>query len=185
MRTLHLINELYKGIKVKRIFFIVMALGTLAFSGSAAAQAPVLFDGTNPVVFSFQAAPSDATIPQIQLITPEQLAKTLQSAKQKPLVLQVGSRTLYAQAHIPGSEYMGAGSSDAGQQKLRDRVKSLPKNAAIVIYCGCCPWGHCPNMHPAYQTLHSLGFTNVKALYIADDFGTDWVSKGYPIANGE
>ena len=80
---------------------------------------------------------------------------------------------------------MGAGSSDAGQQKLRERVKSLPKNSAIVIYCGCCPWGHCPNMHPAFKTLHSLGFTNVKAVYIANDFGTDWVNKGYPVAKGE
>ena len=80
---------------------------------------------------------------------------------------------------------MGAGSSDAGQQRLRERVKSLPKNTAIVIYCGCCPWGHCPNMRPAYALLHSLGFTNVKALYIADNFGTDWVNKGYPVAKGD
>ncbi len=113
------------------------------------------------------------------------MANTLKTAKQKPLILNVGPHSLYAQAHIPGSEYMGAGSTDAGQQKLRERVKSLPKNAAIVIYCGCCPWGHCPNMHPAYQLLHSLGFTNVKALYIADDFGTDWVNKGYPVAKGD
>jgi hypothetical protein len=25
-----------------------------------------------------------------------------------------------------------------------------------------------------------MGFTNVKALYIANNFGTDWVDKGYP-----
>ena len=80
---------------------------------------------------------------------------------------------------------MGAGSSEAGQQKLRERVKSLPKNSAIVIYCGCCPWGHCPNIRPAFQELKALGFTNVKALYIADNFGTDWVDIGYPVAKGE
>jgi len=40
-------------------------------------------------------------------------------------------------------------------------------------------------MHPAFQVLHSLGFTNVKAVYIANDFGTDWVQKGYPVAKGE
>jgi hypothetical protein len=28
-----------------------------------------------------------------------------------------------------------------------------------------------------------MGFTRVKALYIADNFGTDWVDKGYPAAN--
>src|SRR5208283_458830 len=168
-------------------YFAAFAFLTLSLSCFAFAQEPVLFDGTNPVVLSFQAAsgqsavPSDDAIPRAQLITPEELAKSLQSAKQKPLVLQVGPHALYAQAHIPGAEYMGAASSDAGQQKLRERVKALPHNTAIVIYCGCCPWGHCPNMHPAYQQLRALGFTNVKALYIADNFGTDWVSQGYPV----
>ncbi|MGA9567029.1 MAG: rhodanese-like domain-containing protein [Candidatus Korobacteraceae bacterium] len=170
---------------MKRIFLVVLALTTLTLSGSAVAQGPVLFDGTNPVVYSFQSGPSDASIPNSQLITPEQLANSLQSDKQKPLILEVGPHSLYAQAHIPGSEYMGAGSTDEGKQKLRERVKSLPKNSAIVIYCGCCPWGHCPNIHPAYQLLHSLGYTNVKALYIADNFGTDWVNKGYPVAKGD
>jgi thiosulfate/3-mercaptopyruvate sulfurtransferase len=174
---------MYRGIKLKLLCFHLVVVAILA--GSAAAQAPVLFDGSDPVVFSFQAAPSDDAIPRSQLITPEELSKALQSAKPKPLILQVGSHTLYAQAHIPGSEYIGAVASEAAQQKLRDRVKSLPKNSAIVIYCGCCPWGHCPNMHPAYQSLRSLGFTNVKALYIADNFGTDWVSKGYPVAKGD
>lgn len=131
------------------------------------------------------ALPSNDAIPRTQLITPEQLNQSLKTSKQKPLILNVGPRSMYAQAHIPGAEYMGAGSSDAGQQKLRDRVKSLPKNSPIVIYCGCCPWGHCPNMHPAYQLLHSLGFTNVKAMYIANDFGADWVNQGYPVAKGE
>jgi hypothetical protein len=30
-----------------------------------------------------------------------------------------------------------------------------------------------------------MGFTNVKVLYIADNFGTNWVEKGYPTAKGE
>ena len=175
---------------MKRNLLFAIALATFAVS-TAAAQGPVLFDGTNPVVLSFQPAPgqsaipSDDAIPRSQLITAEKFAKELQSAKQKPLILNVGPRSMYAQAHIPGAEYMGAGSSDTGQQKLRERVQALPKNSAIVIYCGCCPWGNCPNMHPAYQVLHLLGFTNVKAVYIANDFGTDWVNKGYPVAKGE
>ena len=151
------------------LFFCCIALLALAtlLSGAAA-----------------QSLPSNDAIPQSSLITPEQLKQTLDSAH-KPLVLNIGPRSMFTQAHIPGAEYMGAGSSDTGQQKLSDRVKSLPKNTAIVIYCGCCPWGHCPNVHPAFQALHSLGFTNVKAVYIANDFGTDWVNKGYPVAKGE
>ncbi len=169
------------------VFFV----STLVLACFASAQEPVLFDGTNLVVLSFQGAsgqdavPSNDAIPRAHLITPEELAQTLKSSKPKPLILNVGPRSMYTQAHVPGAEYIGAGSSDAGQEKLRDRVKSLPKNSAIVIYCGCCPWGHCPNMHPAYQLLHSLGFTNVKVVYIASDFGTDWVNKGYPVAKGE
>ncbi len=171
------------------IYFALLFIAVLAGCLAATAQGPVLFDGTNPVVLSFQSAPgaipSDDAIPRAQLITPEQLNQVLKTGKQKPLILNVGPRSMYTQAHIPGAEYMGAGSSDEGQQKLRDRVKSLPKNSAIVIYCGCCPWGHCPNMHPAFQALHSLGFTNVKAVYITNDFGADWVDKGYPVAKGD
>ena len=68
----------------------------------------------------------------------------------------------------------------AGLQVLSDRVAALPKETAIVIYCGCCPWNRCPNIAAAYDTLHRLGFTRVQVLYIADNFGTDWVDKGYP-----
>ena len=39
-------------------------------------------------------------------------------------------------------------------------------------------------MAAAYDALHALGFTRVKALHIADNFGTDWVDKGYPVAKG-
>ena len=30
-----------------------------------------------------------------------------------------------------------------------------------------------------------MGFTNVKVLYLANNFGADWVDKGYPVAKGE
>jgi thiosulfate/3-mercaptopyruvate sulfurtransferase len=120
-----------------------------------------------------------------RLISPEDLAKTLQSGKDKPLMLQVGSHMLFLQAHIPGSEYVGPGANDAGVQQLRKRVESLPRNKFIVLYCGCCPWNHCPNVKPADDALHAMGFTNVKVLYIADNFGTNWVDKGYPTAKGE
>lgn len=124
-------------------------------------------------------------IPSTRLINPEDLVKTLQSSKaEKPLMIQVGSHVLYSQAHIPGSEYIGPASSDAAVQQLRKRVESLPRNKFILIYCGCCPWGHCPNVKPADDALHAMGFTNIKVLYIANNFGADWVDKGYPVAKG-
>jgi hypothetical protein len=30
-----------------------------------------------------------------------------------------------------------------------------------------------------------MGFTNVKVLYLASNFGVDWVDKGYPVAKGD
>ena len=125
-------------------------------------------------------------IPSSRLINPDELVKILQSAKgQKPLLIQVGSHVLYTQAHIPGSEYIGPASSESGLQSLRKRVESLPRNKFIVLYCGCCPWSHCPNVEPADTALRAMGFTNVKVLYISNNFGTDWVSKGYPVAKGD
>jgi len=120
-----------------------------------------------------------------RLVNPEDLVKLLKTGKEKPLILHVGPHTLFAQAHIQGSEYVGAASSEAGLNQLRKRVESLPRNKSIVLYCGCCPWSHCPNVKPADDALHGMGFTNVKVLYIADNFGTNWVDKGYPTAKGE
>jgi thiosulfate/3-mercaptopyruvate sulfurtransferase len=124
--------------------------------------------------------------PASRLINPDELVRILQSAQsEKPLVIQVGSHVLYTQAHIPASEYVGPASSESGLQSLRKRVESLPQNKFIVLYCGCCPWSHCPNVKPAEDALHAMGFSKVKILYIADNFGADWVDKGYPVAKGD
>lgn len=126
-----------------------------------------------------------SAIPSARLMQPEELVKILQGSGEKPLMIQVGSHVLYAQAHIPGSEYIGPAASEAGLRQLRKRVESLPKNKSIILYCGCCPWGHCPNVKPAYDALTAMGFTNFKVLYIADNFGANWADKGYPVVKGE
>jgi len=131
---------------------------------------------------AFQAS----TIPQSHLINPEDLAKILQSPKaEKPLLIHVGFHVLYVQGHIPNSEYFGPASDASAIEKLRARVQSIPRNKFIVIYCGCCPWNHCPNLKPADDALRALGFTNVKALYLADNIATNWRDKGYPFTTGE
>lgn len=131
-------------------------------------------------------APQASAIPSARLMQPEELVKILQtSGSQQPLMIQVGSHVLYAQAHIPGSEYIGPAASDAGVQQLRKRAESLPRDKFILLYCGCCPWSHCPNVKPAHDALLEMKFTNVKVLYIADNFGTNWVDKGYPVEKGE
>lgn len=126
-----------------------------------------------------------SSIPAADLLEPAQLAAALQDAHAaRPLVLQVGFKKLFDQAHIVGAEYAGAAGSEEGVQQLRTRVQTLDRGAPIVIYCGCCPWSRCPNMAAAYTLLKELGFRQVRALHIATDFGTDWVDKGYAVTRG-
>lgn len=157
----------------RRLVFILTALCILLLAGesSIAAQTPPT------------SGPGSAfSVPRSNLIQPEALAQLLRShSSQKPLIFQVGSHVLYTEAHIPGSEYEGPGSQSAGLQSLSDRVASVAHKQFIVLYCGCCPWNHCPNIGPAFQQMRALGFTNVKVLYLPSNFGTDWVSKGYPV----
>jgi len=143
--------------------------------------------GTTAIALASLAIASHASlIPASRLINPDELVKILQSAKsEKPLMIQVGSHVLYQQAHIPGSEYIGPGSGENGLQALRKRMEPLLRNKFIVLYCGCCPWNHCPNVKLADEALRAMGFIHMKVLYIANNFGTDWVDKGYPVAKGD
>lgn len=126
------------------------------------------------------------SIPESSLIQPEALVRLIKGPeKSRPQILQVGSRVMFSQAHIPAAEYAGPGSQPSGIQSLESVVTSLPKNKHIVLYCGCCPWDRCPNVAPAFKRLHSLGFTNVNVLYLANNFGDDWVNKGYPSVKGK
>ena len=129
---------------------------------------------------------SDLPPGSAQLINPDELLTLLQSTTgEKPLLLNVGPSLLYMQGHIPGAEYIGAGSDKLTLDRLRARVKSLPHDKLIILYCGCCPWSHCPNVRPACHQLNAMGFSHVKVLYIANNFGTDWVDKGYPTIKGQ
>ena len=61
----------------------------------------------------------------------------------------------------------------------------MPRTQAIVLYCGCCPWEHCPNVRPAYHRARAMGFTRVKVLRIDHDLQRDWAEKGFPVKDGE
>ncbi len=168
---------------VSRRFRLLLGFGLISVT------AAMLWGAAQPASGSVQAHRFQGSNPSpasAERMNPAELAALLRSPKSaKPLLLYVGPRLLYVQAHIPGSEYIGAGSDPQGLQALQSRVKNLPKTKFIVIYCGCCPWSHCPNIAPAYQELKKLGFTRVKALYIANNLGADWVYQGYPTAKGQ
>jgi hypothetical protein len=115
-------------------------------------------------------------------VTPAALAQTLGNASApKPHLLHVGFEALYTSSHIPGSTYAGPGAREEGIASMKQAVASLPKDADIVLYCGCCPWENCPNVKPAFAALAKDGYTNVRVLKIEDHFKTDWIDKGYPV----
>jgi hypothetical protein len=125
-------------------------------------------------------------IPKADLISAQDLAKILQSPPhERPLLIYVGFRLPYTQVHLPGSAFFGPAADAAVVQQLQKHMEALPRTRFIVVYCGCCPWSRCPNVKPAYEALHNMGFRKLKVLYIPDNLGTDWVNKGYPVEKGE
>jgi len=94
-------------------------------------------------------AQSAASIPEDVLIQPDALHHELEARPHAYLVLQVGSRLLFDREHIPGAIYAGPAFKPEGIEALRARVAPLSRSRAIVLYCGCCPWSHCPNIAPA------------------------------------
>src|SRR5262245_60994678 len=157
---------------MRRPALLVASLLILMSVPSAVAQSP-------------QASPTMGPAPEAQMMQPEELVEILgKTGAEQPLILMVGPHSFYGEAHIPGSEYIGLGKEESGIEALKERVKDVPHDRFIVLYCGCCPWKMCPNVRPANQELAALGFTRVKMLYIAKNFGTDWVKKGYPVEKG-
>jgi thiosulfate/3-mercaptopyruvate sulfurtransferase len=128
-----------------------------------------------------QTAGADQVFAAATLLEPNQVAEMLSNAKDKPPILQVGFDFLYNSAHIPGALYLGPGRTAAGREALAKWAENVPRNKTLLIYCGCCPWDKCPNIRPAYLTLHEMGFTQVRVIHIGQDFAKDWVDKGFPI----
>ncbi len=153
---------------IVRLLLLTAVVAVVAF---AAAQVP--------------AKPAD-DVPAASQIQADELVQAMKATgAQKPVVLYVGPKAFFVQAHIPGAEDIGPVAKPEGMEKLRARAASLPKDGAVVIYCGCCPWDHCPNIRPAFAELKKAGFAKVRVLYLATSFGVDWAGKGLPVAKGE
>lgn len=98
----------------------------------------------------------------------------------RPAIFHVGPRMLFDKGHVPGTQYAGEGGDPDGVAALERLAAPLPRDAAVVIYCGCCPQRNCPNVRPAYAALKRMGFTKVRALDIRTTFKAEWIEKGYP-----
>ena len=113
-----------------------------------------------------------------QLMEPADLAATINHPKSpQPIVISVGPGAV-----IKGSRENGPASDKANLKKLENELRALPKDANIVIYCGCCPFAKCPNIRPAFTLLNKMGFKNQKLLNLSHNVKTDWIDRGYPVS---
>jgi thiosulfate/3-mercaptopyruvate sulfurtransferase len=111
-----------------------------------------------------------------QLMAPADLAAILNSpTTSKPIVFSVGPGAL-----IKGSRDMGPAHEKENLEKFRQALNGLPKDADIVVYCGCCPFEHCPNIRPAFSLINEMKLSSAHLLNLEHNIKTDWVSKGYP-----
>jgi len=151
---------------------------------AVAHQAP---KSPEPAKASANADDQPAPWTQAQSVDAAALAKELADSKpaNQPKIVCVGFHTLYNGAHIAGASFHGPASTPQGLDDLKNWAKPLPRSANVVIYCGCCPLAHCPNVRPAFAALRDMGFTHLRVLVLPHDFATDWVSPNYPVAKGE
>jgi thiosulfate/3-mercaptopyruvate sulfurtransferase len=143
--------------KFTKLSVLIFFCSTMSFAEKLAAQNPV--NWTNK-----------------QLIEPAKLAETIKSNKNLPLIFSVGPA-----APIPQSKNIGTMKDEGNIARLKEQLASLPKNSKIVVYCGCCPYEHCPNVRPAVQLLKDMKFTNFQLLDLPHNIKTDWIDKGYPV----
>jgi thiosulfate/3-mercaptopyruvate sulfurtransferase len=125
--------------------------------------------------FSFAQNPVNWT--KEQLLEPAQLAQIIQKNEAAPIVYSIGPGAV-----IKNSINIGSVKEPANMQEFKKQLSKLPKDASIVVYCGCCPFEHCPNVRPAVAALNEMKFTNYKLLNLSHNVKTDWLDKGYPAA---
>jgi hypothetical protein len=111
-----------------------------------------------------------------QLIEPATLAATIKSDNNVPVMFSVGP-----DAVIPNSINIGMVKDQKNLDKFKQQLSKLPASTNILIYCGCCPFDHCPDVRPAIAALQSMKFTNYHLLNLPHNIKTDWISKGYPV----
>lgn len=112
-----------------------------------------------------------------QLMAPADLAKSISTNGAKgQYIYCVGPGAV-----IKGSIDIGPAKEKANLDKFRQTLSKLPKDATVIIYCGCCPFVHCPNIRPAFTLLNEMGFTNARLLNLEQNIRVDWIAKGYPV----
>lgn len=134
-----------------------------------------------------QAQPTNATPwAAADAIEPGRLAEELAHATggEHATILYVGFIPLFKGGHVAGAVFHGTASTPQGLADLKKWASAQPRTTSFVIYCGCCPFGFCPNIRPAFVALHGMGFQHVRVLVMPNSFASDWIDKGYPVEKG-
>lgn len=113
-----------------------------------------------------------------QLLAPAELAAKINQHMEGVVIFNIGPA-----GKIKNAITIGATEEKANVSKLKEQLAALPKNSEIVIYCGCCPFEHCPNVRPAFTLLKEMHFTNARLLNLPKNLKSDWIDKGYPMQN--
>ena len=111
-----------------------------------------------------------------QLLEPSALASEITANKDLPVIISVGPG-----APIPNSVDNGSVNNKEGLDRFKAQLQGLSKEKKVVIYCGCCPFEHCPNVRPAIDALKEMKFTNYFLLNLPTNIKKDWIDKGYPV----
>jgi len=110
-----------------------------------------------------------------QLIQPATLADIIKNNPKDVTIISVGPFNT-----IPGTIDIGMVSEPKKMTNFKTQLASIKKDAHIVIYCGCCPYEHCPNVRPAIDVLKEMKFTNYYLLDLPNNLRINWMDKGYP-----
>ena len=111
-----------------------------------------------------------------QLMPPVELAAIINNEKsEKPIIFSIGPSAI-----IKGSINIGMTKEKEKLDKLKQQLDELPRDSKIVIYCGCCPFEHCPNIRPAFNLLDKMKFTDHKLLNLEHNIKIDWINYNYP-----
>ena len=111
-----------------------------------------------------------------ELMEPGELNDAIKANK-TPVIFNIGSVE-----DIKGAIHIGPTTDAANLEKFKTALAAHKKNTEIVIYCGCCPFGKCPNIRPAYKVMKDMGYTNIRVLNLYVNLRTNWTTAGYPLA---
>lgn len=159
-----------------RILFLVAALA-IVFAASATLVC------VSPIVGKGRRSADPWTTERT--VQPAELARELGDREgMPPAIIYVGFHTLFAGGHVPGAAFHGSASTEQGLSDLKKWADTLPRTANLVVYCGCCPFGKCPNIRPAFTALDKMRFKKLRVLVLPTNFAADWADRGYPIQKG-